>query len=91
MGKLDIFKVSVPIVAKFRALKMDAKSDVEKRCEKMSKKLLWARILVLLAAFWTAWGAPGASQERPKSVPRALPRGPKSPQDGLFKDLGLHF
>ena len=37
---------------------------------KNAQKKLWARNLVLLAAFWTAWGAPGPSQERPKSGPR---------------------
>ena len=49
---------------------MDAKSEVEKRCEKIRKKLFWARILMLLAAFWAAQGASGAARERPKSDPR---------------------
>ena len=68
--KIDIFKVSIQIVAKFSVLKMDAKSDVEKRCEKMRKTWLWARILALGAAFWPAQGAFGAARDRPKSGSR---------------------
>ena len=69
-GKIDIFKVSVQIVATFSVPKIDTKSDAEKRCEKMRKKWLLARILARWAAFWTAQGVPRAAQERPKSGSR---------------------
>ena len=49
---------------------MDAKSDVEKRCEKMRKTWPRARILVLLAAFWTAQGASGAARKDLKIDPK---------------------
>ena len=49
---------------------MDAKSDVEKKVQKIRKKRLGACILMLWAAFWTAQGTPGTSQERPKSGSR---------------------
>ena len=51
---------------------MDAKSDVEKKVQKIRKKRLGACILMLRAAFWTAQGTPGTSQERPKSGSRGL-------------------
>ena len=51
LGETLIYKVSLPIFAKFRAPKMDFKSDMEKRCKKMCKKKLRAPNLVLLTVF----------------------------------------
>ena len=76
------------IFGKFLGRKMDAKSDVEKRCEKIRKKWLWARILVLLAAFWAARAAPGAAQERPKSGSRRPQELGKSEARALCDALG---
>ena len=80
LGKIDVFKVSVQIVATFSVPKIDTKSDAEKRCEKMRKKWLLARILARWAAFWTAKGVPRAAQERPKS-------GSRRPQELRTLDL----
>ena len=68
---------------------MDAKSDVEKRCEKMRRKLLWGRILALGAAFWPAQGALGAARERPKSGPRQPQELRTSEARALCDALGL--
>ena len=81
LGETLIFKVSVEIVAKFRAPKMDAKSDMEKKVLKIRKKRLRACILTLRTAVWTAQDAPGTSQERPKS-------GSRGPQELSKRPVG---
>ena len=81
LGETLIFKVSVQIVAKFRAPKMDAKSDMEKKVHKIRKKRLRACILALRTPFWTAQDAPGTSQERPKS-------GSRGPQELSTRPVG---
>ena len=83
LGETLIFKVSVPIVAKFRAPKMDAKSDMEKRCKTICKKkasgLKFGALGCVLDGLGRARGVPRAAQERPKTAPRAeqgrVPRG----------------
>ena len=60
---------------------MDAKSDVEKKVQKIRQKMLGACILMLRAAFWTAQGTPGTSQERPKS-------GSRGPQELSTRPVG---
>ena len=61
---------------------------MEKRCEKMCKKLLLARILALRAAFWTVRGASGAARERFKSDPRRPQELRKVDFRGLCDALG---
>ena len=49
---------------------MDAKSNMEEGCEKLCNKKALSSKFGALGCVLEAWGAPGASQERPKSGPR---------------------
>ena len=74
LGETLIFKVSRLIFAKFWTPKMDAKSDMEKRCKKKCAKKSFG---LEIWCSWLRFRRPGARPWRPKSVPRAAQDGPK--------------
>ena len=55
--------------------KIDTKSDLKTNCEKMRKKIAlgshFGALGCVLDGSGRVWGGPGASQERPKTAPRA--------------------
>ncbi len=74
LKKIDIFKVSVQIVANFSVKKSIRKAPRKKAAKKSVKN-------GFRLAFWRSglrFGRPGARPGRPGSVPRAAQDGPKS-------------